>query len=38
MAAPDGDGITIWSTIQHPYMLQNTIAKILGLSLSKVQE
>jgi CO/xanthine dehydrogenase Mo-binding subunit len=37
MAAPDGDGITIWSTIQHPYMLQKTIAKMLGLPLSKVR-
>ncbi len=37
MAAPDGDGITIWSTIQHPYWLQRTIAELLSLPLAKVQ-
>ena len=37
MAAPDGDGIAIWSTIQHPYLLQKIIAKILGFSLAKVR-
>ncbi len=37
IAAPDGDGITIWSTIQHPYWLQRTIAGLLGLPLAKVQ-
>ena len=37
IAAPDGDGITIWSSIQHPYWLQRTMASILGLPLSKVR-
>lgn len=37
IAAPDGDGITIWSSIQHPYWLQKTVAKVLGLPLSKVR-
>ena len=37
IAAPDGDGITVWSTIQHPYWLQRTIAELLGLPLAKVQ-
>lgn len=37
MAAPDGDGIAIWSTIQHPYVLQRLIATTLGLPLSKVR-
>ncbi|MEE9298712.1 MAG: xanthine dehydrogenase family protein molybdopterin-binding subunit [Acidimicrobiia bacterium] len=37
MAAPDGDGIAVWSTIQHPYLLQKMIAKILGLPLVKVR-
>lgn len=37
IAAPDGDGIAIWSSIQHPFWLQRTIAKILGLPLSKVR-
>ena len=26
MAAPDGDGIAVWSAIQHPYWLQRVIA------------
>ena len=37
MAAPDGDGIAVWSTIQHPYLLQKIIAKILGMPLAKVR-
>jgi CO/xanthine dehydrogenase Mo-binding subunit len=37
IAAPDGDGIAIWSSIQHPYWLQRTMAKILGLPLAKVR-
>jgi CO/xanthine dehydrogenase Mo-binding subunit len=37
MAAPDGDGIAVWSTIQHPNWLQRVIAKILGMPLSKVR-
>jgi CO/xanthine dehydrogenase Mo-binding subunit len=37
MAAPDGDGIVIWSSIQHPYWLQKIIAEILRLPLAKVR-
>ena len=37
IAAPDGDGIRIWSTIQHPYWLQRIIAELLHLPLAKVQ-
>ena len=37
MAAPDGDGIAIWSSIQHPYLLQKVIAEILDLPLAKVR-
>ena len=37
MAAPDGDGIAIWSSIQHPYWLQRVVAKVLGLPLAKVR-
>jgi CO/xanthine dehydrogenase Mo-binding subunit len=37
IAAPDGDGIAIWSSIQHPNWLQRVIAGILGLPLSKVR-
>jgi len=36
MAAPDGDGIVIWSTVQHPFWLQKIIANLLDLPLSKV--
>jgi CO/xanthine dehydrogenase Mo-binding subunit len=37
MAAPDGDGIAIWSAIQHPNWLQRVIAELLGLPLAKVR-
>jgi CO/xanthine dehydrogenase Mo-binding subunit len=37
MAAPDGDGIACWSTIQHPYLLQKMLAKILDLPLARVR-
>jgi CO/xanthine dehydrogenase Mo-binding subunit len=37
MAAPDGDGIAIWSSIQHPNWLQRVIASLLALPLSKVR-
>jgi CO/xanthine dehydrogenase Mo-binding subunit len=37
IAAPDGDGIAIWSSIQHPNWLQRVIAGILHLPLSKVR-
>jgi CO/xanthine dehydrogenase Mo-binding subunit len=37
MAAPDGDGIAIWSAIQHPYWLQRIIADLLKLPLAKVR-
>lgn len=37
MAAPEGDGVVVWSTIQHPYWLQKILAKILHLPLSKVR-
>ena len=37
MAAPDGDGVAVWSTIQHPYWLQRILAGILGLPLAKVR-
>ena len=37
MAAPDGDGIELWSTIQNPYLLQKMMAKLLDLPLSKVR-
>ncbi len=37
MAAPDGDGIAIWSAIQHPYWLQRVIADLVDLPLAKVR-
>ncbi|HEX8940556.1 MAG TPA: xanthine dehydrogenase family protein molybdopterin-binding subunit [Candidatus Limnocylindrales bacterium] len=37
IAAPDGDGIAVWSSIQHPNWLQKVLARILGLPLSKVR-
>ncbi|MEX1335363.1 MAG: xanthine dehydrogenase family protein molybdopterin-binding subunit [Candidatus Limnocylindrales bacterium] len=36
-AAPVDDGIAIWSTIQHPYLLQKLMAQLLGMPLSKVR-
>lgn len=37
IAAPDGDGIAVWSTIQHPSWLQRILATILDLPLSRVR-
>ncbi len=38
MAAPmDGGGLELWSTIQHPYLLQKMMAKIFDKPLSKVR-
>jgi len=37
MAAPDGDGIAVWSSIQHPYWLQRVLAQVLALPLAKVR-
>jgi CO/xanthine dehydrogenase Mo-binding subunit len=37
IAAPDGDGIAIWSSIQHPNWLQRVIASLLALPLAKVR-
>ncbi|MDA8203307.1 MAG: xanthine dehydrogenase family protein molybdopterin-binding subunit [Chloroflexi bacterium] len=37
MASPDGDGIVVWSTIQHPNWLQKILAKLLALPLAKVR-
>ncbi|MBA2300176.1 MAG: xanthine dehydrogenase family protein molybdopterin-binding subunit, partial [Chloroflexi bacterium] len=37
MAAPDGDGIAVWSSIQHPNWLQRVIAGVLNLPLAKVR-
>ncbi len=37
MAAPDGDGIAVWSSIQHPNWLQRILARVLGMPLSRVR-
>ena len=37
MAAPDGGGLIVWSTIQHPNWLQKLIAGLVGMPLSKVR-
>jgi CO/xanthine dehydrogenase Mo-binding subunit len=37
MAAPDEDGVTVWSSIQHPYLLQKVIARLLDMPLAKVR-
>jgi CO/xanthine dehydrogenase Mo-binding subunit len=37
MAAPEGDGIAVWSSIQHPNWLQKILSQILGLPLAKVR-
>jgi CO/xanthine dehydrogenase Mo-binding subunit len=37
IAAPDRDGIAIWSSIQHPYWLQRVMAGLLHLPLAKVR-
>ena len=37
LAAPEHDGIAIWSAIQHPYLLQSGIAQLLGLPIAKVR-
>jgi CO/xanthine dehydrogenase Mo-binding subunit len=37
LAAPDGEGIAVWSSIQHPYWLQRILAKVLGMSLARVR-
>ena len=37
VAAPDGDGLAIWSSIQHPYWLQRVIASLVELPLAKVR-
>jgi CO/xanthine dehydrogenase Mo-binding subunit len=37
IAAPEGDGVVVWSTIQHPYVLQRLVATTIGLPLAKVR-
>lgn len=37
IAAPDDDGIQVWSSVQHPFLLQKTLASILDMPLSLVR-
>jgi CO/xanthine dehydrogenase Mo-binding subunit len=37
MAAPEGGGVAVWSSIQHPYILQRTLAELLDLPIAKVR-
>lgn len=37
MAAPEGGGVTVWSSIQHPYLLQRVLSEVLQLPLAKVR-
>ncbi len=36
LVAPDGDGLTVWSPVQHPFALQQVLSSLLGMPLSKV--
>jgi CO/xanthine dehydrogenase Mo-binding subunit len=36
-AAPDRDGVEVWSSIQHPYVLQRLVASAVGLPLARVR-
>jgi CO/xanthine dehydrogenase Mo-binding subunit len=37
LAAPDANGVTIWSPTQHPYVLQRVVASVLGWPIAKVR-
>jgi CO/xanthine dehydrogenase Mo-binding subunit len=37
LAAPDQNGVTIWSPVQHPYVLQRVVAAALSWPLSRVR-
>jgi len=37
LAAPDRGGVAVWSSIQHPYVLQRLIADTVGLPLARVR-
>jgi CO/xanthine dehydrogenase Mo-binding subunit len=37
LAVPREDGIEIWSSVQHPFVLQKTIADVLELPLARVR-
>ena len=37
IAAPEDEGVAVWTSIQHPYWLQRVLARTLNLPLSKVR-
>jgi CO/xanthine dehydrogenase Mo-binding subunit len=37
IAAVDDDGLTLWSPVQHPYLLQRMMADLFSLPLAKVR-
>jgi CO/xanthine dehydrogenase Mo-binding subunit len=37
LAAPDVNGVTVWSPTQHPYVLQRVVAAALQLPISRVR-
>lgn len=37
IAAPDEDGIRVWSAIQHPFLLQIILADVLKMPIAKVR-
>ena len=37
LAAPDPDGVVIWSPIQHPYVLRRVVASALGWPVARVR-
>lgn len=37
VAAPDGDGIVVWSAVQHPFALRKALGLVLGLPVSKIR-
>jgi CO/xanthine dehydrogenase Mo-binding subunit len=37
IAAPDHDGVIIWSTVQHPFLLQRVLSQALKMPLSKIR-
>ncbi len=37
VASPDHDGVCIWSTVQHPFLLQRVVAHALKMPISKIR-
>lgn len=37
IGAPDGDGVCIWSTVQHPFVVQRELAHVLDMPISKIR-